>query len=267
MEKEIINKLSISNKIELIGSNSIDKMKYTTDFDLQEYITINQLSDFQKYVKKFQQLFKSLHKSDKIFITEFKSGYYNTQPVRWNYEDIMNGYKLIDSIVINLFDTLQLQKNKIKIDLIVFINNKFVEFSCNYYFYTSYTDIYDIQKSLLLDIKKYYHAKKFMKMLKRILSYRLMRNENVDDIITFFNTKAGQLYQFEHQLDVILFVIEEGVTVKSQYLALAITKLLTTIPNKYKKHINKKDKPESILHKVKSNIHDDTNKLVISFLK
>ena len=52
MEKEIISKLSISNSIELIGSNSIGKLKYTTDFDLQEYIYIEKLKDYQKkYLK------------------------------------------------------------------------------------------------------------------------------------------------------------------------------------------------------------------------
>ena len=86
MEKEIINKLSISNSIELIGSNSIGKLKYTTDFDLQEYISIKKLKDYQKYVRKIQQIFKSFQKSDKVFITDFKSGYYNTQPVRWGYK-------------------------------------------------------------------------------------------------------------------------------------------------------------------------------------
>lgn len=106
MEKEIIKKLSISNSIELIGSNSIGKLKYTTDFDLQEYISINKLKDYQKYVRKIQQVFKSFQKSKTVFITDFKSGYHNTQPVRWNYTDIINGYKIIDNdIIINLFDT------------------------------------------------------------------------------------------------------------------------------------------------------------------
>jgi len=201
MEKEIINKLSISNSIELIGSNSIGKLKFTTDFDLQEYISINKLRDYQKYVRKIQQVFKSFQKSETVFITDFKSGYHNTQPVRWNYTDIISGYKIIDNdIIINLFDTLQLKSNKIKIDII----DKFVEFSCNYYFHSSDVDVTDIYKSLLLDVKNYYHAKKFMKMLKRLLSYRMIRNESVDDIIVFLNSQAGFLYQLQQQLYCLL---------------------------------------------------------------
>ena len=121
------------------------------------------MKDYQKYVSQFQQMLKSFQKLDKVYITDFKSGYYNTQPVRWEYTDIMNGFQMIDNISINLIDTLQLQNNKIKIDLIAYIKGQFVEFSCNYYFHTSEIDVTDIYKSLMLDVTKYYHAKKFMK--------------------------------------------------------------------------------------------------------
>ena len=269
MEKEIINKLSISNSIELIGSNSIDKLKYTTDYDLQEKIIIKSLKDYQKYVKKIQYIFKSFVKLKTVFITDFKSGYYNTQPVRWDYDEIMNGYKMIDTIKINLFDTFQLANNKIKIDLIAFINDKFVEFSCNYYFHYGDGDVNveEIYRSLLLDVKKYYHAAKFMKMLKRLLSYRLVRNESVDDIIKFLNSQAGFLYQLQHQLDVILFVIEEDVNVDVKYINQSIQKLLNIIPAKYKKSINKKAEWVDVLNKIKNALHDDINLLVISFLE
>lgn len=266
MEKEIIKKLSISNSIELIGSNSIGKLKYSTDFDLQEYVIIKKVKDYQKYIPKFQNMFKAFKKSDKVFITDFKSGHYNTQPVRWGFDDIMNGYKMIDTVNINLLDTLQLQNNTIKIDLIAFINNKFVEFSCNYYFHTSDVDVTDIYKSLLLDVQKYYHAKKFMKMLKRLLSYRMLRKEPINDMIIFLNSNAGLLYQLQHQIDVILFAIEESVPVNVKYINQAVHELLKHIPVKYKKYINKKVKWESILNKIRNDIQVDTNNLVISFL-
>ena len=172
-----------------------------------------------------------------------------------------------DDITINLSDTLQLKSNKIKIDIIAFVNNKFVEFSCNYYFHSSDVNVQEIYKSLLLDVKKYYHAKKFMKMLKRLLSYRMIRNESVDDIIKFLNSKAGFLYQLHHQLDVILFVIEEDVNVPVKYINQSVEKLLNIIPAKYKKSINKKAEWADVLNKIKNALHDDINSLVISFLE
>jgi hypothetical protein len=70
MEKEIIKKLSLSKNIKLIGSNSIDTIIYKTDFDLQDNVTANNMKNYQKYVRKFQQIFKSFKKSDTVYITE-----------------------------------------------------------------------------------------------------------------------------------------------------------------------------------------------------
>ena len=266
MEKEIIKQLSLSKNIELIGSNSIDTIIYKTDFDLQENVTAKKMKDYQKYVRKFQQIFKSFEKSDTVYITDFKSGRHNTQPVRWEYTDIMNGFKMIDNITINLIDTLQLQNNKIKIDLIAFIKGQFVEFSCNYYFHTSEIDVTDIYKSLMLDVTKYYHAKKFMKMLKRLLSYRLIRNEPVGDIIDFLNSEAGHIYQLQHHLDVILFVIEEEIPFHHKNINQSIHKLIDVLPIKYRKLVNQRAKWKDILHKINDAMHEDLNVLVKAFL-
>ena len=267
MEKEIIKKLSLSKNIELIGSNSLNTIIYKTDFDLQENIKIKTIKDYLKYVSKFQQMFTSFQKSDTIYITDFKSGYYKTKPVRWDYSDIMNGFKIIDDIVtINLVDTLQLQNNKIKIDLIALIKGQFVEFSCNYYFHKNEIDVADIYKSLLLDVNKYYHSKKFMKMLKRLLSYRLIRNESVDDIVNFLNSEAGKLYQFQHHLDIILFVIEENISFHHKSVDQAINKLIESLPNEYKKIASQRATWKNILHKINNAIHKDLNVLVMDFL-
>ena len=266
MEKEIIKKLSLSKNIELIGSNSIDTIIYKTDFDLQENVTAKNMKDYQKYVCKFQQIFKSFEKSDTVYITDFKSGRHNTQPVRWEYIDIMNGLKMIDNITINLIDTLQLQNNKIKIDLIAYIKGQFVEFSCNYYFHKTIVNVTDIYKSLMLDVMKYYHAKKFMKMLKRLLSYRLMRNEPVGDIIDFLNSEAGHIYQLQHHLDIILFVIEEEIPFHHKNINQSIHNLIDILPIKYKKLVNQRAKCKDILHKINDAMHEDLNVLVKAFL-
>ena len=266
MEKKITNILSVSNKIELIGSNSMSKIKYSTDYDLQEHITITKLSQYSTYVKKIQHIFKSFVNDKKIYIVDFKSGHFNTLPVRWNYDEIMNGYKNIDNIVINLIDTLQLENNTIKIDIVAFINDSFVEFSCNYYFNKTKTNVNDIYKSLLLDVNKYYHSKKFMKMLKRLLSYRSIKNENVDDIVLFLNSDAGKLYQFQHKVDVLLFVLEEKVKFDVKSVTVATNKLIKSIPELYKINISSKDSIK-MLHEIKNKLNDDINTLVIEFLK
>ena len=104
-------------------------------------------------------------------------------------------------------------------------------------------------------------------MLKRLLSNRMIRNESVDDIIVFLNSQAGFLYQLQHQLDIILFVIEEDVDVNAKYVNQSINNLLNIIPAKYKKGITKRGKWIDVLNKIKNDLHDDINSLVISFLE
>ena len=101
--KQIINALNLYGNIEMIGSNSIKNMKYKTDYDLQEHVTIKNTSNYITILEKFQQIFKLINNSENIFITDFKSGAFNTQPVRWDYDDIMKGFKDIDTKMFSLW--------------------------------------------------------------------------------------------------------------------------------------------------------------------
>ena len=125
---------------------------------------------------------------------------------------------------------------------------------------------YNIYKSLLLDVDKYYHAKKFMKMLKRLLSYRSIKNEPIDEIVSFLNSDAGKLYQFHHKIDVLLFVIEENVDIDVKYINVAVNKLIKSIPDKYKLNISSNDL-KTMINEIKNKLIDDINVLVIEFLK
>jgi hypothetical protein len=105
-----------------------------------------------------------------------------------------------------------------------------------------------------------------MKMLKRLLSYRMIKNDSVEDIINFLNSEAGFLYQLQHQLDVILFVIEEEIPFHHKSINQSIHKLIDALPIKYRKLVNQRAKWKDILHKINDAIHKDLNLLVISFL-
>ena len=134
----------------LIGSNSIGKLKHSTDYDLQEVMNIKSIKSFHKFAKNIQKMFTKIRNTKNVYITDFKAGSFKTQPVRWKYDDIINGNKMIDDgYNISLVDALQ-GKDKIKIDLIVFSNDRFVEYSCNYYFSKNTVDVSRIHESLLL---------------------------------------------------------------------------------------------------------------------
>jgi hypothetical protein len=207
----IIKLLSINDNIEIIGSNSNKEAKYTTDYDLQEIITIKEVNDYNIFIQKFQNIFKIVKKSNYMAITDMKAGKFNTLPVRWSYNDVINKYQDIDTKHIELFDVLQesSKTNTVKIDIIAFINNEYVEFSCNYYFSKSNVQINDILLSLMIDVQKYYHEQRFMKMLKRLMSYRLVRKQKVNDLKDFFNSDIGNYYKLYHHIDVFIFIINK----------------------------------------------------------
>ena len=91
--KTIIKLLEINNNIEMIGSNANKISKYSTDYDLQEYIKITSVNEYNIYLKKFQEIFNTVQKSDYMVITDMKAGNFNTLPIRWNYDNIINGFQ------------------------------------------------------------------------------------------------------------------------------------------------------------------------------
>lgn len=260
---DIIKLISLSNKIELIGSNALNVLKYSTDYDLQELV--RKRKNNNSYLLQFQNIFKVVKETPNVYITDFKAGTLNTYPVRWSYDDIMRGFKQIDTITIKFINTLHNNENKVKIDLIALIDGIFTEFSCNYYFSSNENEI-DAELPLLLDVKNYYHVKKFMKMLKRITSYRIYREENIDDLIKFFNSDAGLFYQIVHKITVVLDLMTLVSDVDKTIVLQSVKKI--NIPSNYEKYvqnINVKNMTDK-LNTLKGVLNNDLNDLVINFI-
>ena len=259
MKIENLKKIvSLKNNIELIGSNSNDSLKFKTDFDLQEVYLIDSIKANMRVVKKYKSMFKHLEQMYDVFITDFKAGVYKSHPLRWSAEDIEKGYQLIDSHPIYLAQCFNNKDgNIVKLDIIAYIGNKYSEVSINYYFYTSEKEEGDIYLSLLLDIKKYYHEDKLMKMYKRIYSYRIMKKEDVTDLIDLFNSEAGYMNMITHNIEVIEFIKEEDLKVNKKRLDNMIREVRKQLPNEL---IKIKD-----LTKIKEKMKIKINKLIENF--
>jgi hypothetical protein len=263
---EIIKLIDVSGSIELIGSNASKSLKYSTDYDLQDYVIIKNSKTMLDVVKHFQNMSTSITNTKNVYMTDFKAGTFNTLPVRWSHDDIMKGFQQIDTKTIQLIDTLHNRNNTVKIDLVALIDKQFIEFSCNYYFSHRKSDVDSVLLSLLLDVKKYYHEKQFMKMMKRIMSLRLLKKENVDDIIDFFNSNAGKLYQIIHKIDVIIMVIDMKLDVDVNDINYSINTIMQSIPNDIKKSIKQHKSILDLLNHIKTILIQETNKYVIDFI-
>lgn len=234
--------ISICGKIELIGSNSDENIEYKTDYDFQEVCLgkNDKERNLQEHrlntelVKKFQSIFRQLKNLDDAYIVDFKAGMSISQPIRWNYSEIMQGYKFIDVEQVNLIDCLHNNDNKVKLDIISYIDGEYKEISCNYYFTMSEKNVSDIHLSLMLDIKKYYREKKYMKMYKRIYSYRSLKKQSVDELVDMFNTKIGYLNMLSHKIDVVQFIQDNSVVEKDNRFKVdkMIKKIYTMVPDK-----------------------------------
>ena len=130
----------------------------------------------------------------------------------------MNGYKLLDNNIRFQFVNVFNQKSIIKLDLVLENNNKFIEFSENYYFDMKNNKSYEqktneeIITSLKSDIRYYNHTKNNkLKSLKRLYSlFKLTNNKNTEIIKKFLNLKMiGSKYKLKSDLEIILLMIEQ----------------------------------------------------------
>ena len=271
--------LNVLGRQEIIGSSSKDdKMLYSADIDLQETIKSKSKKDDidfkEKILKIFQNKFKQAKKSKNLFLTDFKAGVspINNLPLKWSYNDIMNGYKLLDNNVKFLFVNVFNQKSVIKLDLILENDNKFIEFSENYYFDLNNNKSYDqktnedIITSLKGDIRYYNHTKNNkLKALKRLYSlFKLTNNKNTEIIKKFLNLKMiGSKYKLKSDLEIILLMIEQKFKkVKINKIIEILNKLDTNIA-KYKTIKTIKNKIQIEIKKLNNYLNEKTNNFIV----
>jgi len=218
----VFNTLTITGHYNVIGSASLENIKYNSDYDLNEMIKksngTKSLTVFDKIYNEFKKKFKEAKANSNYFITDFKCGISDGEPLRWTYNDMMNG---VNKDV--TFQEALKMKSTIKLDLIVLIDGIFTEFSENYYFNIGgHTNYYkeemepsfnklSIQKSL----DEYLVEGNYWKALKRLFSLFLFDVkkkkvvETVADLIDFFNSDIGLINKARNELDILLLVLEQ----------------------------------------------------------
>jgi hypothetical protein len=194
-KEKIIKFLSIGNNVQIIGSFTAKTLKYKNDIDLNENVKITPKAFYNKIKSKFEEA--NLY--DNIWITDFKLGIDDRgQGIHWSKKDIKNGYKIIRKKKYQFVDCLN-DKSIIKMDVTAFIDDRFYDFSNNYFIIHNgkSTDSFvgDVITRLLMDYYDNIDQVNFYKALKRLHSiYALERNkEKIIEIETFLNSSVGKL--------------------------------------------------------------------------
>jgi hypothetical protein len=128
--------------------------------------------------------------------------------LRWTVDEVMDGYKtLLDNSIIRLYDAFQ-SKGITKIDIIAWVNNKYVEFS-NIILWTHsgkpYAYIPGLKRALSEDILLYEAEGNYVKVAKRMYSLaKQFGDVYVERTIQgILNSPLGRLYMLTADLEVI----------------------------------------------------------------
>lgn len=232
--KEVFNIISLTRKYKVIGSSNLKNIRYNSDFDLADFYE-NSKPSIKKIVKYFQYIYKTLDsKSSYSYITDFKAGLNSDgEALKWTKKEVKENKKiLLDGSYITLDEAIQ-QKSTIKIDVVSYINNTFIEISENYYikignisnFEESEINEKKIIESIQQSEKDEIADNNYNKALKRNFSWRYAKNKNdkkLIKLVEFFNSDVGILNKVRSDLDVLILLLEKNIGVKMDQLKNAL---------------------------------------------
>jgi len=209
--KKIFNLMSINGKYRVIGSANNSDILYNSDFDLETHTD----DKIDHIFQKFQQIFKEAKENDTVFITDFKCGAYNNEPIRWAHDDVIKGYKTVAGHKIAFVDALQM-KDMIKLDMVVFSDGAYIELSDNYYFKVDGKQLYEkitakkINEDLRKSAKEYFSDGMFYKYLKRVYSLSVMSNnkKNIIALNGYFNSIVGLCWKCASDLEILELLLD-----------------------------------------------------------
>ena len=204
---DVFNLLSIKGKYRVIGSSSLKEILYNSDYDLNEMDHIKGPDAFTKVYEIFKHKFKIAKSNKNIYISDFKCGINNDQPIRWSYNDMMTKKQ-------QFIDALK-TKSMIKLDIIYLLNGIYVEITEVYFLdignHTTYEnkelDSSTIKTGLIESLNECLKDGLYFKALKRLFSLKNINGKKDTRLINFFNCQSGILYKANADLNVLMALI------------------------------------------------------------
>lgn len=213
--RDVLNLMSITRKYKVIGSANLRTSEFIQDYDIDSMFKTkgNEEKILDSLTAKFRRIFSDAYKNPALFITDFKCGYDPSYPedddrfkLRWDKQDIKNGYKIIGNGQKKFFQECILEKTKMKLDMIYLLNGEFIEMSEMYRLNINGRKNYDdsnIEKELKQEIEKYKKEGNYFKVLKRKFSLAKWKGIIKKNYIDIFNGQPGLLNNLINQLKII----------------------------------------------------------------
>ena len=202
-EWQIINDDTLIKNDRVINYNQSESLKKLNELSLLKVVDSNQYNEIEKLLK-FQ-----ITPEDLIELKELCKFHI----IRWKPSEVLEGYKVLPTKTIYTLVYAFESKATDKLDIVYWFNNRYIEMSINYYFYSknkliNKTD--NIEESLKQNIYALYHQGKYFKMAKRIFSLLKIKIDKtlIKNLTTLFNSDLGKIYQIIGDIGTIDYLLE-----------------------------------------------------------
>lgn len=207
--KKLFNLLKFSDRLpDVMGSSSLISQKYFGDYDLFSYIGFPSMD---LVYNRMSQILESIIQSKEYYFIEFKIQGTNGKKFRWFYNETFLKNQFFDIVSDVKIDFM-------KIDLIAYIDYKFIEVSSIYKLDLQPVDMIDENKhnkeqliSIREDLIELKKEKKYFKILKRIYSIAKINSDSklMNDLTKFFNSDVGEMYSDYSNIEAINRLLEQ----------------------------------------------------------
>lgn len=223
---------------ELIGSNSMKGILYANDYDLNTEMKItDSISVLNKLYKQYLTIFDKAYVNKDYYITDFKNGIYNNDPIRWSYDDMKKGNKIIDGHRYTFQECLLHNNNIIKLDLCYIHNNLFTDINMLYIFIISGSNHHDSNESNILhdfdiEIQHAKHDGNYFKVIKRKFSKSILQGKMNKKLLDLLNSEYGLMYKIINSLQLVhLMLIQDFKPIKNELIRINLEHIKHELSN------------------------------------
>jgi hypothetical protein len=191
--------------------------------------------------------------------------------VRWKPDEILRGYKiLINGKKLTLKEGMLNDSCLIKLDIVRWINERYINFSCIYE--NNFTPR-DIKIQLEEEMTFLNNSHKYFKLSRRLFSYYRINPKNhlgnIKVLLDLFNSNLGILYQISGDIETLIYIIENEKILSKERILYEIDNFKNRLSNvNIKKYLEESPKISKIINNIlniykldKSKIINELNKI------